>query len=207
MEEVAQHATAEDCWVTVDGSVYDVTKFLRVHPGGKGTLLAYAGKDATEAFFALHKGDVLDKYREKLFKGTLMGGEAKFTAHKATPREGMPAMEYVSEVPFAEPSWIRGGGWRSPFHNESHRAFRDAVRAFLHTHVWPDMAESEDQGMVPTIETYRAMGRNGLLASRIGTGSMPMVKHIPGLEMPGGLDPEKFDCFHEQIAHEEMGYL
>jgi cytochrome b involved in lipid metabolism len=32
-EEVAQHKFEDDCWVIVDGEVYDVTKFLHEHPG------------------------------------------------------------------------------------------------------------------------------------------------------------------------------
>ena len=34
---------------------YDVTKFAGVHPGGTQILLEYAGKDATEDFYALHR--------------------------------------------------------------------------------------------------------------------------------------------------------
>lgn len=32
--EVAKHALAEDCWIVVNGKVYDLTKFAPNHPGG-----------------------------------------------------------------------------------------------------------------------------------------------------------------------------
>eukprot|EP00931_Biecheleriopsis_adriatica_P120413 TRINITY_DN95538_c0_g1_i1.p1 TRINITY_DN95538_c0_g1~~TRINITY_DN95538_c0_g1_i1.p1 ORF type:complete len:527 (-),score=121.95 TRINITY_DN95538_c0_g1_i1:47-1627(-) len=205
LEEVAKHNTLDDLWLVIDNTVWDLTKFVLAHPGGKGVLLPFAGKDATEVFYSLHKADVLDKFRSKLCKGSIAGGAQKLSQKQAPPAEGLPSIEYKSEVPFAEPAWIRGGGWRSPYHNETHVAFRDHLRALIHEHIVPTMAEDEDRGTVPSLETYQAMGRGGLLASRIGVSCMPMVAEIPDIKLPGGLSPKKFDFFHEQIAHEEMG--
>lgn len=44
-QDVATHNTAGSCWVTRDGKVYDITKFLPDHPGSYSLLLKYAGKD------------------------------------------------------------------------------------------------------------------------------------------------------------------
>ena len=49
MEEVAKHNTRDDCWMVINGSVYDVTKFIISHPGGPA-ILQGCGKDATELF-------------------------------------------------------------------------------------------------------------------------------------------------------------
>ena len=61
-EEVAKHCSENDCWVIIQGNVYDVTKFLRDHPGGKKVLLNVAGKDATTQFQSLHQANVLLQY-------------------------------------------------------------------------------------------------------------------------------------------------
>ena len=41
---------AATCILLIDGRRYDVTRFLKEHPGGKSVLLEHNGKDATEAF-------------------------------------------------------------------------------------------------------------------------------------------------------------
>jgi len=53
-QEVAQHNTEESCWVIVGLKVYDVTKWLPEHPGGKETLLLAAGRDCTDLFTCYH---------------------------------------------------------------------------------------------------------------------------------------------------------
>lgn len=47
-EEVSRHSTETDLWITYDGKVYDVSPFVRRHPGGWKVLVENAGQDATE---------------------------------------------------------------------------------------------------------------------------------------------------------------
>merc|ERR1712186_163754 len=61
-EEVAKHNQESDCWVIVGDQVYDVTNFLKDHPGGKKSIMLFAGKDATEEFDMLHSRKVIQKY-------------------------------------------------------------------------------------------------------------------------------------------------
>jgi cytochrome b involved in lipid metabolism len=49
-ELVAQHSTTDDCWIIVNGGVYDVTEYVPFHPGGEQAILTYCGKEATQAF-------------------------------------------------------------------------------------------------------------------------------------------------------------
>merc|ERR1712086_225923 len=50
VDDVKAHKTAKDCWVIIEGKVFDVTKFLPDHPGGKKAIVMYGGKDASEEF-------------------------------------------------------------------------------------------------------------------------------------------------------------
>ncbi|MBN1151167.1 cytochrome b5 domain-containing protein [candidate division WOR-3 bacterium] len=49
VEEVQSHSSEGDCWMVIDGKVYDVTEFVAAHPGGSA-ILEGCGKDATELF-------------------------------------------------------------------------------------------------------------------------------------------------------------
>lgn len=71
VEEVAKHNTESDCYVTIRDGVYDITAFLNDHPGGKESLMLYAGKDATEMFELMHQDSVLKKHGPKLRIGKL----------------------------------------------------------------------------------------------------------------------------------------
>lgn len=61
LEEVAKHNTKDDCWLTIGGKVYDVTEWLKDHPGGGTIVLLSAGQDATDIFTNFHDDSVLGK--------------------------------------------------------------------------------------------------------------------------------------------------
>ena len=46
--EVAKHNNEEDCWLIIDGKVYDVTGYIYRHPGGAKSITKRAGLDSTE---------------------------------------------------------------------------------------------------------------------------------------------------------------
>jgi len=60
--EVRRHSKETDCWIIIDGNVYDVTEWLALHPGNKQPILDNAGKDATNIFHHLHHSEILEKF-------------------------------------------------------------------------------------------------------------------------------------------------
>ncbi|MFK5892205.1 MAG: fatty acid desaturase [Pseudomonadota bacterium] len=55
--EVALHNSFTDCWIVIDGNVYDISNFISQHPGGS-ILGIYAGEDATAAFYSSHMSNI-----------------------------------------------------------------------------------------------------------------------------------------------------
>eukprot|EP00199_Chlamydomonas_sp_CCMP681_P000537 CAMPEP_0119106878 /NCGR_PEP_ID=MMETSP1180-20130426/6757_1 /TAXON_ID=3052 ORGANISM="Chlamydomonas cf sp, Strain CCMP681" /NCGR_SAMPLE_ID=MMETSP1180 /ASSEMBLY_ACC=CAM_ASM_000741 /LENGTH=471 /DNA_ID=CAMNT_0007092277 /DNA_START=33 /DNA_END=1448 /DNA_ORIENTATION=+ len=68
LAQIAEHSTSDDCWLVVEGKVYDVSGWG--HPGGD-VIYSYAGRDATEAFNVLHK----DQPRARAFMKVHLIGE------------------------------------------------------------------------------------------------------------------------------------
>jgi len=50
-----QHNSTADCWLAINGKVYDVTSYIYAHPGGTGEILKYCGQDASKGFASKDK--------------------------------------------------------------------------------------------------------------------------------------------------------
>ncbi|KAL2635526.1 hypothetical protein R1flu_007005 [Riccia fluitans] len=53
LQDVSKHNTPEDCWLVIWGKVYDVTSWVKVHPGGS-LIYVKAGQDSTQLFDSYH---------------------------------------------------------------------------------------------------------------------------------------------------------
>lgn len=49
-QELARHDSADDCWMAIDGVVYDFTRYLPEHPTPPVVVTAWCGREATEAY-------------------------------------------------------------------------------------------------------------------------------------------------------------
>eukprot|EP00917_Polyrhabdina_sp_WS-2016_P026225 GHVP01056318.1.p1 GENE.GHVP01056318.1~~GHVP01056318.1.p1 ORF type:complete len:123 (+),score=21.55 GHVP01056318.1:22-390(+) len=55
LEELQKHSTPEDGWTVINGKVYNLTPYLKSHPGGRSTLVDNAlGKDCTKMYKGVH---------------------------------------------------------------------------------------------------------------------------------------------------------
>lgn len=57
LEEVKKHASSTSCWSIVYENVFDLTKWIPLHPGGAEKIRAICGVDGTSAFERQHTGD------------------------------------------------------------------------------------------------------------------------------------------------------
>ncbi|MEK9158062.1 MAG: cytochrome b5 domain-containing protein [Patescibacteria group bacterium] len=72
LADIALHPNQASCWVTIDGSVYDLTSWIKQHPGGSARILSICGKDGSVAFSTQHSGDARpNEVLKTFFIGTL----------------------------------------------------------------------------------------------------------------------------------------
>ncbi|KAJ6531712.1 acyl-CoA dehydrogenase [Mycena capillaripes] len=201
-EEVSKHNKEGDLWIIIDSKVFDLSKFSGMHPGGLSVLLAeeVAGQDATDAFFGLHRHEVLLKPQYKRLQIGVIAGEKE----QIVPR----AIGALSTVPYAEPTWL-SPGFHSPYYTENHRRLQVAFRKFFEENLLPDAILREEDGKRPSQACFDAMARSNIIAMRMGPGP-----HLKGRVLMDGLvKPEEFDYFHELIMAQEgtrfnaRGYL
>ena len=98
-------------WIVVDAKVYDLSRFVNLHPGGRAVLVdaAVAGQDATEAFYGLHRHEVLERPQyARLQVGVLQGEKSVITGR---------LVGGLSAVPYAEPTYL-SKGFHSPYYTE-----------------------------------------------------------------------------------------
>lgn len=125
VEQVAEHNTAKDCWIIVEGKVFDVTQFLTEHPGGKKVLVKVAGKDASKQFKNFHNDAIMQRVGLPMQIGVIGDATQKDTpaapAQPAAPKkttEPKPAYtiagylagtesKYGEGIPYGDPSWYQ----------------------------------------------------------------------------------------------------
>lgn len=65
-QDVARHATPGDCWMSINGQVYDFTPYLPGHPADPAVIQPWCGKDASEAYRTKTRGRPHSPYADSL---------------------------------------------------------------------------------------------------------------------------------------------
>ncbi|KAJ5220566.1 hypothetical protein N7468_009770 [Penicillium chermesinum] len=94
-EELGAHKSRSDLWVAIHGKVYDVTKYLKDHPGGVDVLLDVAGQDATAAYEDVGHSEDADEILESFLIGTLKD---------ATEYKAPATVRVIQETPVEQPA-------------------------------------------------------------------------------------------------------
>jgi len=76
-DEVARHNYEEDLWIVIHEKIYDLTSFLKEHPGGEEVLLALAGGDGTECFDNVGHSEEAKLLQKKFYIGELVDAASR----------------------------------------------------------------------------------------------------------------------------------
>eukprot|EP00924_Labyrinthula_sp_SR-Ha-C_P012826 snap_masked-scaffold_12-processed-gene-0.40-mRNA-1 protein AED:0.06 eAED:0.06 QI:0/0/0/1/1/1/2/0/564 len=52
--EIKKHNSVKDLWIVYGGYIFDITKFYKLHPGGRKVLTTMASRDCTDVFTQFH---------------------------------------------------------------------------------------------------------------------------------------------------------
>ncbi|CAO3672557.1 unnamed protein product [Umbelopsis ramanniana] len=195
-EQVAAHNNDKDCWIIVDNKVFDVTKFLSEHPGGKKILLKVAGKDASKQFAQFHNAQIMENVGLPLQVGVIGGAVQQAKPEK--PKAAAEAGNRVGDmIPYGDPTDCQD--WNSPYYNESHYKLRRELRAFVEKELMPNCHMWSENKEIPR-EVIKKCAEFGILGAACG--------HVPEeylpYGLPAGINPKDWDAFHEMIVIDEI---
>lgn len=110
-EEIEKHDSDSDCWIVVDGKVYDATSVLSWHPGGKAAITSHAGKvhqDTSDEFASIHDDFAYQKLQECAL-GVVTEKAAHFikaNAEAAAKEKAEAAQNTSGEVTLQKHKWV-----------------------------------------------------------------------------------------------------
>nr|POF18611.1 nitrate reductase [nadh] 1 [Quercus suber] len=109
-QEIEKHSTEDDCWLVVDGKVYDATSVLSWHPGGKAAIVGHAGKvhqETSDEFASIHDGFAYQKLKDCIL-GVVTAKTAEFIKSKAeaAAKEKSASQNQNGDVVLQKHRWV-----------------------------------------------------------------------------------------------------
>ncbi|EAW12912.1 putative nitrate reductase [Aspergillus clavatus NRRL 1] len=124
-EEIEKHASDHDCWIVVNDKVYNATSVLSWHPGGKGVIMAHAGRvhqETTDEFESIHDDYAVQKLGECLLGSVTKKAQefmkkeaeemAKEKAESAARKDEIALKRHKYAVPFSWRTYLRSIDFR-----------------------------------------------------------------------------------------------
>lgn len=100
VDEFVKHNSQNDCWIAINGKVYDFTDFIPNHPGGVPPLVNHAGYDGTKLYEKLHPKGTIEKFLPKdKFLGVLDGEAPKLEADYLVDDDEQERLDYLNNLP------------------------------------------------------------------------------------------------------------
>lgn len=73
LQTVATHRRADNCWMAINGAVYDLSAYIPQHPSAPEVMLAWCGKEASQAFMTKNRGRAHSPYATELLQRYRIG--------------------------------------------------------------------------------------------------------------------------------------
>ncbi len=112
IQDVATHSTASDCWIIINNKVYNVTNYLRLHPGGSNRIIPYCGQDATQAFLTQggEGSHSSQAYADlvPLYIGDISSADANNTVSVTNPTNTNPQLSPGSKINTPDTNQVSG---------------------------------------------------------------------------------------------------
>ena len=229
-EDVAKHNSEKDLYVIVDGGVYDMTKFLPNHPGGKKIVLRVAGQDASKQFWKYHNAAILKKHQHLKIGEIGSGSESSAAPAEqekqkvlsdpqpspstdATTANAVAVPSSSASTPVQDdPASIEYYGELIPYADPSwYQGYASPYYKESHVRIRDEARQWVEDKIMPychewdeahhvPAEIYKEMGDRGYLAGCLGLG-FPTEYTDKRVK---SVSPEEWDHFHELIFTDEL---
>ncbi|KAF2020451.1 hypothetical protein BU24DRAFT_382381 [Aaosphaeria arxii CBS 175.79] len=212
-EEIEKHNTEDDCWLVVDGKVYDATSVLAWHPGGKAAITNHGGKvhqETSDEFASIHDeyaykklnecilGVVTDKAKTFIKKSAEAAAKEKANSSKAAEKMTLQKHRWVP-VKLVDRKSISDDTRTYTFHlsdGKTDLGLGTCQHIQVGFHLMDKMlvrSYTPTKPVLPPVSGGSSDGNAGL-RDGVGTFDVTVKTYFPTSDQPGGAMSNILDC-------------
>jgi cytochrome b involved in lipid metabolism/ferredoxin-NADP reductase len=107
LEELRMHCTPDDAWMCLRGRVYNITAYMKYHPGGVDELMRAAGADGTALFDQTHRWVNFESMLANCCIGPLVSNSSSSSLSNSSSSSSRRGQMLRAPVPsFGKPSVV-----------------------------------------------------------------------------------------------------